>query len=93
LSAKFGLLELDDELPYYNKTLVNAKKVVKEQWAKKVLSQLRSKKIDIDGKNEFIFYAGNDYFLPLEKKIKNASKRFNLPFGKLLQQIKEKLDA
>jgi hypothetical protein len=89
LSAEFGLVELADKLPYYDKTLVGANKSAKESWANMVLEQMKTKGIATDNTNEFTFYAGNDYYLPLSSKLKNTKKRFNLPRVKLLQKLKE----
>ncbi|MDR0811636.1 MAG: hypothetical protein LBN23_05130 [Paludibacter sp.] len=89
LSAKYGLLELDDMISYYDETLIGKPKAEKDKWADGVVSQLESKKIAIDGTNDFVFYAGNDYFKPLLNKVLKSNKRFNLPIGKLLQKLKE----
>ena len=69
LSAKHGLLRLDDEIEPYDKTLNNMKAVEKRQWADKVLQQLRTH-TDIDN-DHFVFLAGKNYCAFLMPHIKH----------------------
>lgn len=41
LSALYGLVELDEEINPYNKTLNKMKKIEKQEWSNKVLNQLK----------------------------------------------------
>lgn len=80
LSAKYGLLSLEDEIDYYNETLTyippkkkGETRVLTQQerkeWAENVLNEL-SKVADIQT-DKFIILAGEPYIKPLRKKIKN----------------------
>ena len=70
LSALHGLLELDDEINPYNKTLNKMKKIEKQQWSNKVLNQLKQKNLDLVN-DEFIILAGKNYREYLVNEIKN----------------------
>lgn len=59
LSAKHGLLQLDDEIEPYNLTLNTMKTNEKKEWAEQVLEQLNRVE-DINNTN-FIFLAGINY--------------------------------
>lgn len=59
LSAKYGLLELDEEIEPYEKTLNKMSSNEIKEWANSVLNQLK-KVSDLDN-DEFIFFAGNNY--------------------------------
>ena len=90
LSAKHGLLDLDEEILPYNETLNTMKDNEIKEWGNNVISKLKNK---IDLKNdEIIFLAGekyrkylipyiNDYKIPLQ----------SLGTGKQLKFLKEKL--
>ncbi len=67
LSAKHGLLELDDEIDPYEKTL---NKNDGGAWAKQVLQDIQE--IADIAKDEFIFLAGNDYRKDLSHYIKHS---------------------
>lgn len=83
LSAKYWLLDLDDEIEPYDETLSNVpkkqrvrkpnlkvlSKKEREEWAKKVLQQLQEK-YDLNS-NEIIFLAGKRYLENLIPYIKN----------------------
>jgi hypothetical protein len=88
LSAKYGLLELDDEIFPYDETLKEKSENEKRVWAKDVLIKLSE--ITDPEKDEFIFLAGNDYRKHLLPKIKNHKiPLLGLPIGKQLQWLKE----
>jgi cytoplasmic iron level regulating protein YaaA (DUF328/UPF0246 family) len=88
LSAEHGLLELDDEIEPYEKTLNTMKKAERQQWATKVLAQLRTK-TDLQS-DEFIFLAGNRYRELLTPHIKRFSVPMeNLSFGRQLAWLTE----
>ena len=77
LSAKYGLLELEDEIENYEMTLNDFTKVQKVEWSVMVCDQLETK---IDDSDDLYFYVGNNYrqhllpllsnncFVPLEGK-------------------------
>lgn len=83
LSAKYWLLDLDDEIEPYDETLSNVpkkqrvkkpnlkvlSKKEREEWAKKVLQQLQEK-YDLNS-DEIIFLAGKRYLENLIPYIKN----------------------
>jgi len=88
LSAKYGLLELDDKICLYNETLKKKNENEKRIWAKNVLIKL-SEKTNLD-EDEFVFLAGKEYRKYLLPKIKNYEiplSRFGI--GKQLQWLKE----
>ena len=90
LSAKYGLIDLDDEIEPYNKTLNRMTKIERKQWSEKVLKQL-NKIADLE-KDEIIFLAGNnyrEYLIPFIKNYKVPLK--GLSIGKQLRYLKEKL--
>ncbi|MBU1198907.1 MAG: hypothetical protein KKF46_05750 [Nanoarchaeota archaeon] len=59
LSAKHGLLRLNEEIEPYNKTLNEMLSYERKEWANSVLNQLK-KSTDLKN-DEFIFLAGNNY--------------------------------
>ncbi|MBU0963071.1 MAG: hypothetical protein KKD48_04170 [Nanoarchaeota archaeon] len=59
LSAKYGLLKLDEEIEPYNKTLNKMLSNEIKEWADSVLNQL--KKVSDLNKDEFVFLAGKNY--------------------------------
>ena len=71
LSAKYGLLRMDDAIEHYDVTLNNIGKAARRQWADKVLQQLKSHS-DLD-KDYFVFLAGEKYREFLISNIVNHS--------------------
>lgn len=61
LSAEHGVLSPSDELEPYDVTLVGAPLVVKRQWSRRVLSELREAVGDLAGVT-FEIHAGKDYW-------------------------------
>lgn len=59
LSAKYGLLNLDDEINPYNETLNKMKTNQIKAWSKNVLESLK-KETDLEN-DEYIFLAGKNY--------------------------------
>jgi len=59
LSAKYGLLKLNEEIEPYDKTLNKMRSNEIREWANSVLNQLK-KSTDLEN-DEFIFLAGNNY--------------------------------
>jgi hypothetical protein len=62
LSARYGLLDPDEQIEPYDETLKGASKQFKSEWALKVDEQLRNA---IDPKKHLIALAGDDYYAPL----------------------------
>ena len=88
LSAKYGLLRLEEEVEPYNKTL--NKMPIKEvkEWADCVLNQL--KKVSDLNNDEFIFLTGEKYRKFLIPHIKNYKIPMSgLRIGEQLQWLKE----
>lgn len=88
LSAKYGVVELDQIIEPYDLTLNNMKIGDIKTWASNVLIQL-NKYADIEN-DEFIFLAGEKY----RKYLLNHLRKFIIPFeglkiGYQLQKLKE----
>lgn len=91
LSAKYGLLNLDDEIEPYEKTLNKMTLIEIKAWADLVLKQLR-KVSDLDS-DEFLFLAGNNYRKFLIPHLKNYSvPMFGFGIGKQLRWLKERIE-
>lgn len=89
LSAKYGLLELNEIIEPYNTTLNNMSSKEIKEWSDKVLSKLKNK-IDLN-KDQIIFLAGDNYrkyLIPHIKKYTIPLK--GLGIGKQLKFLKEK---
>lgn len=88
LSAKYGLLDLDEEITPYNETL-NEKPICEiKLWADNVLQKLKEKS-NFD-EDEFIFLAGNNYRKYLIPFIKNYKIPLEgLPIGKQLKFLSQ----
>jgi len=90
LSAKYGLLRLDEEIEPYDKTL--NKMVLNEikEWANSVINQLQI--ISDLNNDEFVFLAGNNYRKFLLPHIKNYKiPMHGLGIGKQLKWLTEKI--
>jgi len=89
LSAKYGLVGLEEEIPPYNKTLNSMKSEEIKKWACDVISQL-NKKADLKN-DEFIFLAGEKYRKHIIPRISNYKIPLKgLGIGKQLKFLKEK---
>lgn len=89
LSASYGLVELNDMLEPYDKTLNYMKKDDIKLWADKVLAQLHEK-VDVDKVN-IVFLAGNKYrqfLIPHLKHYEIPLKGMSI--GKQLKFLKAK---
>lgn len=87
LSAKYGLLNLDDEIEPYNETLNEKTNYEIKEWAIEVIKKL-SKETFLD-KDKFIFLAGNSYRKFLIPYIKNYDiPMYGLSIGRQLQYLK-----
>jgi len=86
LSAKYGLLRLNEEIEPYDKTLNKMRSNEIKEWANSVLNQLK-KSTNIEN-DEFVFLAGNNY----RKFLLPYIKHYNIPMqglsiGKQLQWL------
>jgi len=91
LSAKYGLLNLNDEIATYNETLNNKSVSDIKIWAEKVVSKLG--KIANLQNDIFIFFTGKkyrEYILPQIRYYKIPLK--GLRIGEQLKFIKNKLE-
>ena len=70
LSAKYGVVELDQKLTYYDMYLHNQPKSYRLSWAEKVLEQLRDHGVDVH-RDKIVFLTGKDYYSELIPHIKN----------------------
>ncbi len=88
LSAKYGLLDLDDEICPYNETLNKKSEKEIKLWAEDVLNKLK-KEADLK-KDEIIFLAGEKYRKYLIPEINNYKIPLKgLGIGKQLKFLKE----
>ncbi|MEM5528012.1 DUF6884 domain-containing protein [Gammaproteobacteria bacterium AS21] len=88
LSALHGLLKLDDKIEPYEKTLNKMLKADREEWSKKVVSQLEE--LHIIENTNFIILAGvkyREYILPHLNEYSIPFK--GLRFGEQLSKLKE----
>jgi len=86
LSAKYGLLRLNEEIEPYDKTLNKMRSNEIKEWANSVLNQLK-RSTDLEN-DEFVFLAGNNY----RKFLLPHIKHYNIPMqglsiGKQLQWL------
>lgn len=70
LSAKYGLLKLNDIIIPYNETLNNKSESDKIIWSNKVINQLKENGLNLQ-KDTFVFLCGENYKKYLKKEIKN----------------------
>lgn len=88
LSAKYGLLDLRDEIEPYDQTLNKMKTEEIRTWARRVLSDLR-KATDIRN-DKFVFLAGDKYRKFLLPHISNYEIPLEgMRIGEQLQYLKE----
>lgn len=90
LSAKYGLLELDQVISPYEMTLNTMKESEKKTWSSQVIDSLRQKadlKLDM-----FVFLAGLNYRKYLTPYLTNFDVPLEgLSFGKQLQALKRRV--
>lgn len=90
ISAKYGLLDLDEEIEPYDVTLngMTAREI--RIWAGKVLDELRER-VDLHN-DHFIFLAGHNYRKHLiQHMVSYEIPSERLPIGKQLQYLKRHL--
>jgi hypothetical protein len=92
LSAKYGLVNLEQELEPYNETLNKMSVDANEQWAEKVREQIRGENIDFEN-DEITFLAGEKYRKNLEHRFtrKPSVPMRGLSIGKQLKYLNEQL--
>ena len=89
LSAKYGLVRLDEEIEPYDVTLNKMSACERRIWAAQVVSQLRAHS-DL-GNDHFVILAGKKYRQHLLPHLKSYEVPLaGLPIGKQLQFLKEK---
>lgn len=92
LSAKYGLLGLDDRIAPYEKTLNQMPVSERKAWSAGVISELR-KFANLD-QDEFVFLAGEKYREGLVPYIHHYSIPFEgLSFGNQLKALKKALGS
>ena len=90
LSAKYGLMDLEQEIEPYNKTLNLMSSEEIKEWADKIIKQLKEV-IDLK-KDEVIFLAGENYRKYLIPHIHNYKIPLKgLGIGRQLKYLKEKI--
>ncbi len=90
LSAKHGVLELDDELEPYDQTLVGMDQDSIRRWSEKVLIQL-SERSNL-AEDHFTFLAGGNYRRYLEPHLVHTSVPLRgLTIGRQLQFLEAQL--
>ena len=90
LSAKYGLLRLDEEIEPYDKTLNKMRSGEIKEWANSVLNQMR-KSTDIEN-DEFLFLVGNNYRKYLLPHLKHYKiPMLGLSIGKQLQWLSKRI--
>ena len=91
LSAKYGLLNLNDEIAPYNETLNNKSTSDIKLWAKKVVIELE--KLTNLGNDLFIFFAGKKYRKYILPHVNNYEIPLKgLRIGEQLKFLKEKIE-
>jgi len=91
LSAKYGLISLEDEIEPYDVTVNEMGASQRSTWASKVIEQIKAE-VDLE-KDHFIILAGEkyrQYLIPHFKSYEIPLK--GLAIGKQLQYLKNKLN-
>lgn len=88
LSAKYGVLEENDIIEPYEKTLNNMKVEERKNWGELVLQQLQTKNFNFEANT--VFLCGENYRKYIIQNFKNAHTPLKgLGIGKQLQWLKE----
>ena len=91
LSAKHGVLKLDDEIRDYEQTLNNMNDKQIKEWTFKVYNQLT--KLNINKNDEILFLCGKKYYKYLSKIYINNQIPFeNKPLGIRLSLLRKELN-
>lgn len=91
LSAKHGLVPLEQPLRYYEESLVGKSPRARQKWAEGVIATLERRGLRPDGKTRFVLFAGSEYaeFLaPLQAEEPLAG----LGLGYRLSWLKERVE-
>ncbi len=92
LSAKYGLLRLNDRIAPYDKTLKNLSVNERRDWSHAVITELH--KYANLSQDEFILLAGENYREFLIPYLRNYSIPFEgLSFGNQLKALKQALSS
>lgn len=87
LSAKYGLVALDEKIEPYDITLNDMKAAERKEWASKVINQLQTH-ADLSG-DQFVILAGKRYWQYLLPRLMSYEIPLKgLPIGKQLQYLK-----
>ena len=90
LSAKYGVIELKQEIEPYEETLNTKGKEEQKKWAISCVKQLQDKKTNFNEKA--IWLCGKNYNKYLSKVFKNSEFPFgNLKFGERLKFLKRSI--
>jgi hypothetical protein len=90
LSAKYGLLSLDEEIDPYNVTLINMRKKEKQIWAEMVVQQFKG--VCDMSHDKFYILAGKNYYEGLIPYLQNYEiKMEGLKIGERLQWLNTQL--
>lgn len=95
LSAKYGLVEPEERLPYYDQTLCTAKVAEKRRWADMVITQMAHAGLNTR-KDHFVILAGKAYHQYLTGP--GRIEHFETPFatltsiGRILRYLNACLD-
>ena len=91
LSAKHGVLKLDDKIRDYEQTLNNMNDKQIKEWSFKVYNQLTE--LGVSKKDKIIFLCRKNYYKYLKKIFTNNEIPFeNQPLGKRLSLLKKELN-
>ena len=91
LSAKYGVLKLDDKIRDYEQTLNNMSDKQIKEWSFKVYNQLTE--LGVSKKDKIIFLCEKNYYKYLKKIFTNNKIPFeNQPLGKRLSLLKKELN-
>jgi hypothetical protein len=88
LSAKYGLLSLNQVIEPYEKTLNTASIRERKLWSFNVYKQIEK---EVGVNNEFYFFCGKNYRQFLMPKLKGVAPLSKLSFGNQLKFYKEQL--
>lgn len=88
LSAKYGVVELEQYISPYDLTLNDMSDKERKKWAYHCYLQLKKKGIDFN--ERAVFLCGKNYHKYLSQVFKNSEAPLsNLPFGKRLQFLNQ----
>ena len=77
ISAKYGLVPLNQVINHYDETLKGKRKAEKDAWGRRVAEQI-SELFDVKN-TEFVILSGRDYYAPLQPYLPHIK----LPLGNL----------